>query len=202
LLTVPQYNLHVGYYIDRNLHVSFGNDHMKYVLTKDQTVRMSGVIDSSASAQYAGVYLNEYKTLTPDLLRFEHTNGLNLYTLNFEYLLPVYHTANKKVRLGWNFGIGGIWIVTKTDVKVIGFGLDNDFHIAGFTVPVSTGPRLELGKHFFIASEIKVGYVHLPWVILQNNAADLADHNFNFLERYTVVGASFPLRKRSAAGSK
>jgi len=198
-VTVPQYNFHVGYYMKHNLHVSFGNDHMKYVLTQYQTVKLSGAIDSSASQEFAGSYFNVDKVLVPQFLRFEHTNGLNLYTLNLEYLLPVFHTPNNKLRIGLNTGIGGIWVVTKTDVKVIGFGLDNDFHIAGFTVPLSIGPRVEIGKHFFVSAEIKAGYMHLPWVLIKNNAVDLADHNFTFLERYTVVGLSFPLNAKRPA---
>lgn len=194
-MTIPQYNLHVGYFFKRNFHISFGNDHMKYVMVQNQTVKMSGVIDTSSSKIFAGTYLNTDKDLTADFLTFEHTNGLNLYTVNFEYLLPVYQSLNNKFHVGVNMSVGGFVVLTKTEVHYFGHGLDNHFHISGVCVPVSIGPRIDFLKYFFAGAEFKAGYMHLPWVILQNNKIDLANHDFTFLEHYVIVGLSIPLGK-------
>ncbi len=194
-LTIPQYNLHFGFYFKRNFHMSFGNDHMKYVMVQNQTVKMSGVIDTSASKIFAGAYLNTDKILTSDFLKFEHTNGLNLYTLNLEYHLPVYQFLNDKIHIGLNMGVGGFVVLTKTDVTLFGNRTDNHFHISGVCIPVSIGPRIDFLKYFFAGAEFKAGYIHLPWVILHNNNVDLANHDFTFLEHYIIVGLSIPLGK-------
>lgn len=84
---VPQYNYRLGYFITDRISASFGVDHMKYVVTKYQTVTMSGVVTEAASVKYAGSYLNDTVELTPDLLLLEHTNGFNLMSAEVEYLL-------------------------------------------------------------------------------------------------------------------
>jgi hypothetical protein len=163
---------------------------------------MSGVIDSSVSKVFAGAYVDHDQILTKDFLRFEHTNGLNLFTVDIEYLLPIYHSKKDWVHIGWNFGLGGVFVITKTEIHVIGFGLDNDFHTAGFSLPVKTGPRIDIWKYFFVAFELKAGYAHLPWVLIRNNAVDLADHNFSYLEYYGVVGVSYGFGKMRGIHSK
>ncbi len=193
--TIPQYNMRLGFYFKHNIHLSIGMDHMKYVMVQNQIVKMSGVIDSSVSHQFAGSYVNQDKILTNDFLRFEHTNGLNLFTIDIEYLLPIYHTKKDWLHIGWNFGLGGVFMVTKTEVHVIGFGLDNDFHTAGFSLPIKTGPRIDIWKYFFLTFEVKAGYAHLPWVLIRNNAVDLADHNFGFVEYYGAFGVSYSFAK-------
>lgn len=190
-ISIPQFNLRIGFYIKHNVHLSIGYDHMKYVMNQDQLVKMSGVISPSVSSRYAGSFINADQLLTKDFLRFEHTNGLNLLTMDVEYLLPIYHTKKDWLHIGWNFGIGGLFVITKTEVHVVGFGLDNDFHTAGYCVPFKTGPRIDIWKYFFVAFEMKAGYMHLPKVLIQNNAVDLADHNFSFIEYYGVLGFSY-----------
>ena len=102
----------------------------------------------------------------------------------------------------WDFGIGGIWIVTKTKVKVLGDGLDNDFHVAGFTLIGKTGPRLTYKKKIFLSGEIKSGYASLPSVLIKNSEPEIGDHNLLFFEYYVVAGINFrlanPSCKRSA----
>ncbi len=194
-LSIPQYNFHLGYFISDRFHISFGTDHMKYVVDRNQKAVISGVVSESVSPQYAGTYFHDTIQLNVDVLQFEHTNGLNLMTLDVEYLQPVANLYRKKIWLKWNFGIGGIWVVTKTDVKIFGDGIDNDFHIAGYSLTGKTGPRIEFWKWCFISFEVKAGYMTLPVVLIHNEQPKLADHNFSFLEHYGVIGLQVPLNK-------
>lgn len=195
-LTVPQYNVRLGYFITDRFAISAGMDHMKYVVKQNQMTRISGVITENASEKYAGSYLNEPIQLTEDLLKFEHTDGFNLASLDFEYLLPIGYLFNKRLAFQWNFGVGGIWIITKTDVRVMGDGLDNDFHIAGYTMTAKSGPRMEFKNRLFLAAEFKGGYASLPSVLIKNEAPEIGDHNLTFLEYYVVVGINFGTKKR------
>ena len=56
LLTIPQYNLRIGYYFTNKLSLTFNVDHMKYVFETNQIAAIDGFVDSSASAKYAGNY--------------------------------------------------------------------------------------------------------------------------------------------------
>ncbi len=195
-ISIPQYNIRLGYFITDRISLSLGMDHMKYVITQNQATTISGVITEEASLKYAGNYLNQAINLDADLLIFEHTNGFNLTSFDLEYTQPLFSFLNKKISLNWNFGFGGIWIITKTDVKVMGDGLDNDFHISGFTLAGKTGPKIDFWNRLFLAAEIKGGYASLPWVLIKNDAPEIGDHNVNYLEWYIVFGTYFKLWKR------
>jgi hypothetical protein len=194
--TIPQYNVRLGYFINDRVSVSLGMDHMKYIVDQNQPTRISGVISEEASGPYAGSYLNQPIDLKADLLIFEHTNGFNLASLEVEYLQPLFSWWNNRIAARWSLGAGGVWVVTKTDVRVFGDGLDNDFHVAGYTLAGKTGPRLEFWNKVFIAGELKTGYASLPAVLIKNDAPEIGDHNLLYYEYYFVAGVYFDLRFR------
>ena len=192
-LTRPEYNFRGGYFVTAGLHVSFGIDHMKYVMLRNQMAAVSGVVSPAASSKYAGTYLHDTINVAPDMLEFEHTNGLNLVSLEVEYLQPVVNIYKKKIWLKWNFGIGGIWVITKTEISIFGDDVDNRFHLSGYTLEAKTGPRLEFWKWGFLAFEVKGGYMSLPDVLIHNDEPKRADHNFSFVEYYGVAGLQIPI---------
>lgn len=193
--TIPQYNYRLGYFINDRLAISGGIDHMKYVVVPDQMTTISGVITAHASDAYAGTYLNEPIQLSRDLLEFEHSDGLNLVSLDFEYLQPLFSVWENRFSFYWNAGFGGFWMVTKTKVKVLQDGLDNDFHVAGYSMAAKTGPRIEFLDRFFLLSEVKGGYASLPSVLIKNSAPQIGDHNFTFLEWYMAAGVNIRLKR-------
>ena len=194
-LSIPQYNYRAGFFIKDNIHVSVGLDHMKYVMTQNQTVQMSGYIDSSVSQKYAGVYNNKTMVMTPDFVQLQHTNGLNSVTADVAWLLPIFHTNNDIIHIGWNFGTGGVFMVTRTQVHFMGVYYNNYFHLSGVTCNAYTGPRIDLWKCFFFAAEIKGGYVYLPWAPFEGTNGSGVVHHFTYGEYYIVGGLSFPLDK-------
>ncbi len=191
--TVPQYNIRLGFFLTNRLHLSLGMDHMKYVVTEGQATTLSGVVTREASSRYSGSYLNKPVVLDRELLQFEHTNGFNFSSLDLEYLQPVKTFWKKRLAFSWNIGLGGVWVVTKTDVRVFGDGLDNDFHVAGYALAAKTGPRLDVLGRAFLAAEVKGGYATLPSVLVKNAAPELGDHNVMFLQYYVVAGYNFRL---------
>ena len=80
-ITIPQYNFRFGYFIKDNIDVSFGIDHLKYVLEQNQLSRISGFIENSGTI-YDGVYNNTLLPISEDFLKFEHSDGLNY--INFQ----------------------------------------------------------------------------------------------------------------------
>lgn len=194
-LSIPQYNYRAGFFIKYNIHISAGLDHMKYVMIPGQTVKMTGYIDSSVSTQYAGTYVNKPMVMTPGFLGLQHTNGLNATTLDVAWLLPVFHTKNDIIHIGWNFGTGGVFMVTRTQIHFMNVYYPNYFHLSGVTCTAYTGPRIDLWKCFFFAAEVKGGYVYLPWAPFEGNDGSGVKHHFLFGEYYIVGGLSFPLDK-------
>jgi hypothetical protein len=164
--TVPQYNARLGYYFKRRWALSFGIDHLKYVLDANQHVPVSGVITAEASPVYAGNYLYDTLVISPDFVSFEHTDGLNLVSIDLDHLIPLF--SYKNIGLLFNTGIGGLWMATRTDSRIFEKGINNNFHVSGFTFHVKAGPRIELGKHLFFLFELRGDLVSLPWIQLRN----------------------------------
>ena len=195
--SVPQYNYRIGYYFTDHFSISFGQDHMKYVMDANQTAKLSGVISPEASEKYAGSYLETRITVTPDFLSYEHTDGLNLFSLDIEYTLPLAKFFQNKLLIDLNTGIGGIWMGPRTDVRVFGYGLNNDYHVAGYSMTAKVGPQIEFFHHYFLRAQTRAGYVTLPDVLIHNDAPDHADQNFSFMEWYVVAGILLPFKTKA-----
>ena len=192
-ISIPQNNYRVGYFLNNRLHLSFGNDHMKYVVQNGQNTTLSGNISAQFSHKYAGSYLNEPINLSSEFLKFEHTNGLNLMSVELGYLMPLLESKDKKWGLGWNTMAGIGALITKTDVSMMGSRTDNRFHFSGYAPTIGTGLRATIFRHYFADFSFKAGYAHLPDVLLENSSPKRANHSFTFVERFLVAGGVFKL---------
>jgi hypothetical protein len=194
-ITIPQYCFRLGYYISDHIHISLGIDHMKYVVDQNQWVHISGKINSNTNQSYNGTYSNELIQIRKEFLQFEHTNGLNLVTLQADYSIDILNFYQNKLRLKYNLGIGGIWVGTKSDVRIIDEGIDNDHHLAGYSLTVQSGPRLEFKRFLFLDFQTKIGRMTLQDVFIENESAPKrADHVFNFISYYGSIGVMFPVK--------
>lgn len=191
LFTIPQFNIRAGYFITKRWAVSLGYDHMKYVMQNGQKAKVSGIISSEASAKYGGFYLKKEMVISEDFLKFEHTDGLNVVTVDVEHYLPLWTSKNQKWKLDATIGTGGIWVIPRSDVRVFGKGLNNEFHMAGYTWTGKGGFRINGFKRFFFQVESRGGYISLPSVLVANSAPERIDHYFSFLEFNAVLGLYF-----------
>jgi hypothetical protein len=189
--SIPQFNVRAGYFITKRWALSLGYDHMKYIMVNDQRANVSGVITQAASEKYAGTYLNKPMIISYDFLKFEHTDGLNVITLDLEHHLPLWNSKNNKWKLNATMGIGSGGVLPRSDVRVLGYGLNNRFHWAGTVWTGKAGLRINGFKRFFFQTEVRGGYISLPSVLVHNEAADRADHFFSYLEFTGVVGFTF-----------
>ena len=102
-LTIPQFNLRLGYYFKDKYEISIGTDHMKYVMKNDQTVNIDGYIHNSGTA-YDGDYAGDKIVLARDFLLFEHTDGLNY--INTEIRRTDILFEKEKIAISSQAGIG------------------------------------------------------------------------------------------------
>lgn len=195
-ISIPQYCFRFGYYLTDQIQISVGMDHMKYVVDQNQKVVIDGSISSTSNTNYNGVYNNQEIEINKDFLQFEHTNGLNLVSIQCDYGIDITRFFNNKFALKWNAGIGGIWVGTKSDVRIIDEGIDNDHHLAGYCLTAQTGPRLFYKKILFFDVQTKVGYMNLSDVFIENQEANKrANHSFSFLSYYGSLGVLIPVNK-------
>ncbi|WP_211213956.1 hypothetical protein [Lewinella cohaerens] len=191
--TIPQYNFRIGYFLNDQYSVSLGADHMKYVMQSDQTVRISGEISNSGT-EYDGVYDNEDIVLAEGFLEFEHTDGLNYINIEARRIDEL--MTFRYLTLALTEGLGGGVVYPRTNVTLLNNDRYDEFNVAGYGISSVLGLQLNIGRHFFIQSEIKGGFVNLPNVRTTSSSSDMASQSFWFGQFNVVFGASWNLKNK------
>ena len=195
-MTIPQTNARIGYFINDKYSISFGVDHMKYVMVQDQTVKMNGFI-SNTGTTHDGIYTNTNKTLTEDFLTFEHTDGLNYVLLEgsrTDDISRIFGIRNTDVfQVNLTEGIGAGILYPKTNTKLLNQERYDEFHIAGYGVSAKVGLHLVFLKHFMIIGELKGGYIDMYDIRTTKHSSDVAKQDFFFLQTILAIGAIFRL---------
>ncbi len=193
-ITIPQYNLRIGYYLTENWDISFGIDHMKYVVKQNQTVKINGYIHNTAS-NYNADYIDNDIKLTDDFLKFEHTDGLNYVNLEVRHSNTLFDF--NKIKISLNKGVGVGFLYPRTNTTLLGQQRHDDFHVAGYGFSAAVGARVAFFNKFFVQSEYKGGYINMPNIETTYSAADKGQQMFFFSQLNIVVGGIINLHKKN-----
>ncbi len=198
-ITVPQFNVRIGWYYKHRWDVSVGIDHMKYVMRDYQNLLINGVIEGTTNSQLNGVYTDaDGKVLIrEDDLHYENTNGLNYWSIQLNNTAPIYKTNNRKFAIQRRLGGGIGAIVTQTDFNWDGEIYHTRQKIGGYGISLHSGIRFDFFNHFFLQNNFSGGFVHLP----KNATIDDQDHyvkqTFLFGQWEIVGGFLFYLRTKN-----
>lgn len=190
LISIPQYNFRLGYFINDHYDISFGVDHMKYVVETDQSVGISGYI-SGTETIYDGIYENDDIGLAEDFLLFEHTDGLNYLNVEFRRFDNIFEFDKVTVNLTEGFGAGAL--LPKTNATLLNNERHDDFHWAGFGLSAVVGINITFSEVFFILSELKGGYISMPDIRTTMYNADRAAQDFFYAQLNIVFGVTIQL---------
>lgn len=188
--TIPQYNFRVGYFINDKFNISLGVDHMKYIVIQNQTVNIVGNINNSKT-DYNGQYKGESIVLKEELLKLEHTDGLNFINIDLRRSHDCWST--NKVAFNVLAGLGAGILLPRTDATVLGKPRHDEFHLSGFGISGVVGINVSICKYFFIQSEYKIGYISMPDILTTYEAADRADQKILFSQYNVVFGSNIYL---------
>ncbi|MHA8053058.1 hypothetical protein [Aquirufa sp. Wall-65K1] len=198
LFSIPQFNLHGGYFFHDNWSISLGWDHMKYVVTPDQESHITGQIQAQVSnpqievnPAYVGQYQHSpFVIQSKDFLQYEHTDGYNYAALEIENYQPIWKKAKSKLQLDWIKGLGIGAVIPRSDVRLFTVGTNNFWNLAGAGVSAKTGLRLNLTKLLFFETTFKGGYTNLWDVHTTGRSVDHASQTIWFGEFYAALGFS------------
>jgi len=188
-VTIPQYNFRLGYFFNDNYSISLGVDHMKYVMVENQTVKISGTIDTSVSTKYGGTYDKDDLIVANDFLYLEHTDGLNY--LNVEVRRHDQLFNYKIISLNLSEGFGGGMLMPRTNAQFMGRERNDEFHVAGFGLGAVVALDVTFWKHVFIQGEFKAGYINMPSVRITTSKADKASQSFWYTQLVGVIGVKY-----------
>jgi len=200
-ITIPQTNFKLGYFFADQYSISIGVDHMKYVMTQNQTAMVTGTINLPASetgSAYNGIYVNEPIDFTDgSFLQFEHTDGLNYIHTEIARFADISNwfgiRNTDKIQLNFTEGVGIGLLYPKTNTTLLGKARHDDFHISGYGVSAKAGLNVTFLKHFYVQGEFKYGYINMNDIRTTQSAADKASQHFNFFERIIAVGGIFKI---------
>jgi hypothetical protein len=192
-MTIPQTNFRLGYFFKDNWNISFGVDHMKYVMVQNQDSHISGTIDNHET-EYDGTYYDDEIVLTEDFLTFEHTDGLNYVNVEIrrsDNLLDLnrYNLGKIDISITEGFGVGGMY--PRSNVKLLNKERYDEFHVAGFGLGANVGLNITFWKYFFLQSELKGGYINMPDIRTSPSTIDKASQSFFFTQVNFLFGANF-----------
>jgi hypothetical protein len=198
-LTIPQYNFRIGYFLSDHYTLSLGADHMKYVMQnylddEVQHVKISGHIQNSGTA-YDGTYDNDTISLSPDFLLFEHTDGLNYENIEFRRFDVLF--GRKNFSLCANEGLGIGVLVPRTNTTLLNNARYDEFHLAGYGSSIILSFNMTYFKYFFIQTEWKGGFIHMPDIRTTMFKEDRASQFFWFSQYNIVFGANFKFKSKN-----
>ncbi len=217
-MTVPQTNFKLGYFVTDKYSISIGVDHMKYVMTQNQTANVTGNINLPADqsgSYYNGGYVNTPVDMSqngaqeggfeegttqegiPSFLMFEHTDGLNyVYTEiarqdDISSWFGIKNTDKFQVNINEGFGIGVLY--PKTNTTLLGKERYDQFHVSGYGTSIKAGINLTIFKYFTIEGVLKGGYINMQDIRTTKSTSDKAKQEFFFGETIIAFGGIFKL---------
>lgn len=192
--TIPQYNFRIGYFFKENWDISFGIDHMKYVVQQNQVAEISGYINNSQSI-YDGVYKDDKISIVPGFLLFEHTDGLNYANIELRHSDKIIDIG--KVKISLKEGVGAGILLPRTNTTLLGKEKYDEFHLSGYGISAVVGINVSFFNNFFIQTEFKGGFIDLPDVRTTISKNDRASHNFFFTQFNIVFGGIIKIKNKS-----
>ncbi len=193
-LTIPQTNFRIGYFFNDHYNISFGFDHMKYVVQTYQTVKISGEIHDTGMI-YDGDYHDADIVISPDFMQFEHTDGLNYINVELRRQDELFDF--KKVKINFTEGLSIGALVPRTDAELLNFDDNDRYHLSGFGLGIVAGLNVTFFNHFFVQTEAKGGFIDMPSLRTTPSSTDKGTQSFFFGQYNIVFGWVFHLEKPS-----
>ncbi|MBI3136359.1 MAG: hypothetical protein HYZ14_16910 [Bacteroidetes bacterium] len=190
-ISVPQFNVRVGYYYADHWDLSVGYDHMKYVMAGNQTLYLVGTI-ATTNSELNGVYDRSTGKIPirEQDLHYENTNGLNYISLQLNNTTPRFETKNQKFAIHQRLGMGVGPVVTQTDFFWDGQEYHSRFGLTGFGISAHTGVRFDFFNRFFFQSNWSGGFIYLPHNRTIQDAPDFARQKFVY-GQWELLGGIF-----------
>lgn len=184
-ITIPQTNARIAYRLTSDTALALNLDHMKYVVTDGQTV--------GASGQFKGQSFGPQQTqsLSPTFMHYEHTDGLNVLSLEYEKLFPLSNVpGNWKVRSFLLVGAGIVIPKSNITMTILEQSRNDKFHLAGTNLDAATGLEIDFLQNYFARTSLKIGRVNLTDVITSARQ-DKASQVIHYREASLTVGIRF-----------
>lgn len=197
-ITIPQFNIRMGYYFGDHWGVSLGYDHIKYVMDNNQTISLTGHIDEELGATWSGNYQSQPATTNAKFIHYENSDGLNymrLSAMRVDHILSC--GKNNWFKLDWQVGVSSGFILSFNDFNFAGQFDRRTVSISGLGVSVHPAIRAVFLDHLFLQFDLGAGFINQTRVKTRPDSnEDYAFQNFGYLSTDFVFGYKWRFRKR------
>ena len=203
-LSIPQYNLTIGYFFKPRWAVEVGQDHMKWVFDPNRTYEITGnysptVYVDGPNGPVAQTFDQVKATGNATWLHFEHTNGYNYPFVALIYQVPILSTKNKAFAIDARFGAGAGFFVPQTSVWIhrdapyTWKGFDNQFHIAGGGGHASAALKFTFFDRVFLLATARGSMIKVSDALVDQSGARLSQAPISAIELMGQFGYTFKL---------
>lgn len=200
-ITVPQFNVRVGWYYKFRWDISIGYDHMKYVMDKNQSLYLEGDAGTNVTSELNGKYsVNDgLIPIRHKDLHYENTNGLNYVSVQLNNTAPLYKTKRRKFAIQRRFGFGLGPVLTQTDFAWDGqeYHSQQKQYFSGYGLSGHAGVRFDFFSHFFFQSNWSAGFIHLPKNPVATSMSAYSQHKFVYGQWELLGGVLFYIRTKN-----
>lgn len=209
-ISIPQYNLRIGYEVNDHWDIVTGMDHMKWVFQNNNKYQFSGdynhilyVADPSGNPHLLqGLTFDQVKASgDARWLAFEHTNGYNYAYLGAVYKTNLFTSRNKDFKISTGIGAGAGLMIPQTSVHFHQDswwnweGVDNNFHIAGYGGHAEAKVQFAY-KNFFLEPMVRGTVIKIDNALVNGSGASLEHTPIGSIQVMFQGGYKIPLKER------
>lgn len=197
-LTVPQFNARIGFNFKKKWALSFGYDHMKYVIVHGPTYLLSGRINPLIDpiSNWSGDYNAEPVTTDESILHYENTNGMNYIRAEISHIDKLVRVSNAFAIYSVS-GLGAGLVLNYNDFTFAGEKSMTTLSLSGVGASAHLGLRLEFFRHFFLQANNSVGFLYQHRVKTRgNDPYAYARQSLGYFQSDIVLGGIFYLRPK------
>lgn len=201
--TVPQYNVRLGYNFKNFWNLSFGFDHMKYVIEDGQTAEIRGFVNPGADPLWSGTFGNGQKRmLNASHFQYQNTDGLNYVRLQLSRnLAPFEFARDGNFSINWLYGVSAGALISFTDYTFEGYRTERVNSLSGYGLSIHTGLRFIFFKHFFLQANLAGGVMHQVKAKTRTVEGNYASHIFTYGAAEGLFGLLFYIRPTNDCNS-
>jgi hypothetical protein len=197
-LTVPQFNARIGFNFKKKWALSFGYDHMKYVIVHGPTYLLSGRINPLIDpiSNWSGDYNAVPVTTDESTLHYENTNGMNYIRAEISHIDKLVRASNAFAIYSVS-GLGAGLVLNYNDFTFAGEKSMTTLSLSGVGASAHLGLRLEFFRHFFLQANNSVGFLYQHRVKTRgNDPYAYARQSLGYFQSDIVLGGIFYLRPK------
>ena len=197
-LTVPQFNARIGFNFKKKWALSFGYDHMKYVIVHGPTYLLSGRINPLIDpiSNWSGDYNAEPVTTDESTLHYENTNGMNYIRAEISHIDKLVRASNAFAIYSVS-GLGAGLVLNYNDFTFAGEKSMTTLSMSGVGASAHIGIRFEFFRHFFLQANNSVGFLYQHRVKTRgNDPYAYARQSLGYFQSDIVLGGIFYLRPK------